>query len=221
MRSPISARSQRLERWFVGLGLLPYAVFTLVHALHYCVAAQRGDAFPRAEPQPLLRAAEVVLVLLPLLVFFGFLMASAITARADSAQRAASADGAQDGSRAGWSGRVARLGAFVCAALILLHLDHVWSPLARGSRRAVDVPAALRDALSSASENGVPVVAIAYLLGCAAICAHLVSAALWATRGLAERRRRRAERAAFVVGLMIFGLCAASILIFATGSVWS
>lgn len=212
--SPASIHTSRARRLHSLTGVVPLAVFFAVHLLA-CASLLRGEASFRAITEsmqriPAVAVLEVVFIVLPLVWHAGYGVMIAVRERQ---------------TRSVYPTRsiatMQRITGAVALLFILIHLRATsfekWVHGAAPSSFQTMLEAHL-----SSTAAGVPWIAIAYMIGIASACFHF-SAGLWSFSvawNLSEtaRARRRVAWTSGAVGVLLFGVGAATVVQLATGT---
>lgn len=213
--APFQRRRALIRRAFSLSGVLPLGLFVLVHAAANARALAGDGPFLDAvrffERIPGLPFVEALLVFAPLLFHAGVGLAMVI-ARIPLATPSPYPP----------SLRVAvRVTGVLAIAFLAMHLPELRFH-APGARPGGAALLTTLDAHLSSMWHGLPLRAIAYLLGSACVCFHL-AAGLWGffaatPRGEGERTRRRAAWWAAAVGVILWALFADVVVFHATGA---
>ena len=197
-------------------GVVPLGVFVVSHLMTQAQAlwgqARYDEAVGASQKIPYLPMVEVLFVLLPLAFHGIYGVVLSFESRPNV--------GVYPYSR-NWmyvAQRVSGIGAF---AFIVWHVSKYWLDKYKGELAPADFYPALCADLSY-SQAGVPIVALAYLLGIAATIFHLANG-LWGffvSWGITvSRRAQRISATVFgVIGLVLFLLGGNTAIYFATGS---
>jgi succinate dehydrogenase / fumarate reductase cytochrome b subunit len=194
----------RLQFWFELSGVVPLAVYTLVHVGSYAGALFGCSSFGVASPAPLWLALEIALVWLPLAFHAGYgLRLSSTSLPAEPAERQ--------------RGLLLRVSGCVALPLTLAHALWLKLPLWRGTRAPEDLAQMLAAGLST-TVRGVPLSAGLHFVGLAAVALHLGLG----LGSFAEKRgvlaRIPARRAAGLFSVLLFLVGSATVVELATGS---
>lgn len=214
------SREQRqvwLSRLHSVSGILPLGAFLILH-LWINARAIKGEirydeVVRRLQAIPGLLVFEVWFIGLPLLFHAGYGIWT-MRARAPVRRRSPYA--------APWAVPLQRATGLVTLAFVSYHLASVRIPVLLGSIAPSDLYSVLTDTLGATTSFGVPVSAVLYLIGLAAVSYHLAAGLMGFcfTWGLAvtERRSRIARFVSTATGITLFLLGARTIVYFATGS---
>lgn len=194
----------RLRIWFELSGVVPLAVYTVVHVGSYAGALFGRVTFGVSPATPGWLALEVALVWLPLLFHVGYglrLLKTPLDSERSERQR----------------GYLLRASGLIALPFVLGHGLWLKLPLWRGTRAPEDVAQMLASRLS-ATMSGVPLSAAVHFIGLAAVALHLglglgAFAEKW---GLLARTPAR--RAAGLLSLLLFLVGSATVVELATGS---
>ena len=195
----------RLRIWFELSGVVPLAVYTLVHVGSYAGALFGRTTFGVASPaRPLWLALEIALVWLPLLFHTGYglrLLSAPLEPEPLERQR----------------GFLLRASGCVALPLLLAHAWWLKMPLWRGTRAPEDLAQMLAAGLST-TVHGLPLSAALHFVGLAALALHLgLGLGSFAEKwGLLTRIPAR--RAAGLLSLLLFLVGSATVVELATGS---
>jgi succinate dehydrogenase/fumarate reductase cytochrome b subunit len=207
--SPSARRTGLARRLFTLSGVVPLGVFVPLHLLTTATAIQGGARFDRTFARsPATTIALVVLVVLPLAFHGGYGAWLAVTR-----PRAANLPG--------WLPRLRPAASLLTLAFLVGHMFELPARRWTGALGAGSLFDVLTAHLSS-TWHGVPLVALAYLVGVAATIVHF-SIALWAlvpSYGIVLSERGRAALAWGLGGgaVLLFVLASNTIVYFATGT---
>lgn len=202
-------------RWFTLAGLVPLAVFLVVHILVNASALGGAATYARVAgavgQSPVVTAIELVLVFVPL-AYHAIYGLKVIFAKAPPVRPYPLFPARFL--------RLMRLSGLVLFGFVFLHVWEIRWHRFTGALAASGVYTRLAGELSS-TRFGVPLVAIGYLLALAAACFHLaVGVAAWRIDGAAITRPR-AQRSVFiraaVAGSVLFLVGALTVIAVATG----
>jgi succinate dehydrogenase/fumarate reductase cytochrome b subunit (b558 family) len=212
---PGDRRAFVLRRLFSLTGIVPLGVFTMVHLWTYSRALAGRQALDEslASTAPFLLPLEIALVWLPLVFHAGYGIRLTIASRPNSARYPYSRN---------WMYLMQRVTGVAALAFVAYHFWQFRWPLLTGELASDDLFVELCASLSSTVRGGVPLVALAYLLGVAAVAFHLANGlyGFCFTWGITtSRRATRLASAVFgVFGILLFALGGSTVIYFATGS---
>lgn len=198
-------------------GVFPLGLFVVLHLFMNAKALQGRQAFEESLESffgfAYLPLFEVLFILLPLLFHGIYGIKLGLSARPKLGQYPYSRN---------WAYTLQRLTGFVAFAFIAYHLYDFRVQVLLGSMSERDVFPELCAKLSSTAAGGVPLVAIVYLIGAAAVVYHLANGLYgfcfsWGIT-LSRRATRLASAAFGLLGIALFALAAGTIIYFATGS---
>jgi len=216
------ARAFLLRKLFSLTGVIPLAAFTVLHLARKASAIQGREAFLHAtegtEASPFLAALftglDIVFIFLPLLVhaLVGLLIVLDASYNVGTYPR-----------NRNWMFTLQRVSGVLALGFVAYHLYELRVPRLLGKLRASDVFDTLCADLST-TMGGVPVIALVYVLGVAAVSFHLANG-LWGALcswgiTVSQRAQRVAATCLGVVGLIVFVLGANTTVYFATGSTY-
>lgn len=210
------ARAFLLRKLFSLTGVLPVAGFTLFHLWKNATALQGRDAFTAMAEEinaiPYVAVFEVTFILVPIFLHALLGILIVLDARYNV--------GAYRYSR-NWMFTLQRAAGAMALVFLLYHLYELRFQKLMGDMQPADFHDALCASLSS-TMWGVPVIALLYVLGMAAIAFHLANG-LWGflcSWGLTVTRRSQRISATLmgILGLAVFALGANTLVYFATGS---
>ncbi len=197
-------------------GVVPLGVFVVSHLMTQAQAlwgqARYDEAVGASQKIPYLPIVEVLFVLLPLAFHGIYGVVLSLESRPNV--------GAYPYSR-NWMYVAQRLSGIAALAFVVWHVSRYWLDKYKGELAPSDFYPALCADLSF-SHAGVPIVALAYLLGIAATVFHLANG-LWGfcvSWGITvSRRAQRISATAFgITGLVLFLFGGNTAIYFATGS---
>lgn len=193
-----------LRKWFELTSVVPLGVYVLVHLGSYLRALFGATEFGAGSGSGFELALEIVLVWLPL--GFHALYGAWLT------PRPIAASGLE-------RNRTLLLRASGIALLAFLAYHSYWlrRPHLRGERSPADVANALAAGLS-ATEWGIPIVAIVHLLGLGALCVHLAAGLARSLVNFGLAGAARAQLVARALSITLFCLSSATVVELATGS---
>jgi succinate dehydrogenase/fumarate reductase cytochrome b subunit (b558 family) len=206
-----------LSRLHSVTGVLPLGAFLVLH-LWINARAIKGEirydgVVRRLQTIPGLFVFEVWFIGLPLLFHAGY---GIWTMRTSAPVRRRSPYDTP------WAVPLQRATGLVTLAFVSYHLASVRIPVLLGTMHPSDLYSVLADTLGATTSFGVPVSAILYLIGLAAVSYHLAGGLMGFcfTWGLAvtERRQRIARFVSTATGIALFLLGARTIVYFATGA---
>lgn len=210
------ARAFLLRKLFSLTGVVPVAGFTLFHLWKNATALQGRDAFTAMAEEinaiPYVAVFEVAFILLPILLHALFGILIVLDARYNV--------GAYRYSR-NWMFTLQRAAGLMALIFLVYHLYELRFQKLMGNMQPADFHDTLCASLSS-TMWGVPVIALLYVLGIAAIAFHLANG-LWGflcSWGITVTRRSQRISASLmgILGLAVFALGANTTVYFATGS---
>jgi len=210
------------RRWFMLRklhslsGVVPLGVFVVVHFWTQAQAlwgqARYDEAIAERHETPYLVVLEIAVVMLPLAFHGLWGLKLALTARPNV--------GAYPFNR-NWMYVAQRVSGVAALAFVVWHVSQYWVPRLQGRL----APSAFYPTLCadlSATHQGVPLIALAYVLGVAATAFHLANGLTGFCFSWGISVTRRAQRITATVcglaGLAIFFLGANTAIYFATGS---
>jgi len=195
----------RFRIWFELSGVVPLAVYALVHVGAYARALFGRATFGVASPtNAAWLALEVALVWLPLLFHAGYgvrLLSAPLVAQSGERQRSI----------------LLRVSGAVALPFVLGHGLWLKLPLWRGARAPEDLAQMLASGLS-ATLSGVPLNAALHFIGLGAVALHLGLGLGSFAEGWGILARAPARRAAGLFSLLLFLVGGATVVELATGS---
>lgn len=210
------ARAFLLRKLFSLTGVVPVAGFTLFHLWKNATALQGRDAFTAMAEEinsiPYVAVFEVAFILVPILLHALLGVLIVLDARYNV--------GSYRYSR-NWMFTLQRAAGVVALIFLVYHLYELRFQKLMGEMQPSDFHDALCAGLSS-TMWGVPVIALLYVVGIAAVAFHLANG-LWGflcSWGITVTRRSQRISASLmgILGLAVFALGANTALYFATGS---
>jgi succinate dehydrogenase / fumarate reductase cytochrome b subunit len=200
---------------------VPVGAFLILHLWTYGRAIggkQALDEVASDRGSPYLWLVEAVFIWLPLAFHAAYGLKLGFGARANVGRYPYTRN---------WMYVLERATGIVALIFLVYHLLEYRIPLALGKLTRADLFEHLCASMSATSRWGIPVAALAYLLGIAACTFHLANGLYgvcfsWGVT-TSERATRLAAGAFGVLGIVLFALGANTVIYFATGSrlVWS
>ena len=217
--SALTSRADRrafvLRKLFSLSGVVPVGVFLVLHLWTYSSALSGRHAFEKAalSDSPYLFVFEVFLVWIPILFHGLYGLKISFEARPNAGKYPYSKN---------WMYVLQRVTGIVALVFIGYHFWQFRLPVLTGELAREDLFGQLCGSLSRTVGGGIPVMALAYLVGVAASVFHLANGlhGLCFSWGITTSRRAlRIASAVFgVFGLLLFVLGANTVIYFAPGS---
>jgi len=199
-------------------GAVPLGAFLVLHLWTTAHGMNGREAYERAVAasyeRPLFVLLEVVFVYVPLLFHAGYGIQLAVSGR-PNVNRYPTAKN--------WGHLMQRVTGALALAFIVYHAGQFRLPVLLGRMDPTDFFPQLCASLSSTSWGGLPLVAAAYVVGVAACAFHFSNGLQgfcfsWGIT-VSEKATRRASTFFGIVGLVLFGYGALTVIYFATGAV--
>ena len=217
--SPICRAKTRaflLRKLFSVTGVIPLAAFTIIHLIGKVPALAGRDAFTlaaeRTSSLPLATVFDIAFILIPLLVHAALGLLIVLDASYNVGTYARGRN---------WMFTFQRVSGVLALGFIAYHLYELRIARLLGNLRTSDQFDTLCADLSG-TIWGVPVIALLYVAGVAAVSFHLANGLWGALCSWGFTVSRRAQRLAAIVlgivGIIVFAIGANVVLYFATGS---
>ena len=206
-----------LRKLFSLTGVIPIGVFLVIHLWTYSSALDGRHAFDAAlegsTQTPYAWAVEALLIWLPLLFHGAYGIVLSFEARPNLLKYPYGRN---------WAYLWQRVSGVLALAFIGYHTYTFRIPLATGALQPQDLFASLCGSLSTTVQYGVPLVAVGYLIGIAAICYHFANGLVgfcfsWGIT-VSQRATRRVAGLCGLLAIVLFAMGANLVLYFATGS---